>query len=205
VRPIPNDRYRPAPAAIPPRPYRMCNRHLHLPAALPETLSAALASAIVPPREAGALLYGVRRPDEGDPHDMVDTARSADVVQALVIPDQIRHPTHYRMPYEAIAAASAATRAGGWVTLAQVHTHPSHDVEHSWYDDRHAISTRVLSIVLPHYGCNPSDWLDHLGVHDFQDDWWHHLSRDQVAARVSFVEAPLQILDLRTHTARTTA
>jgi proteasome lid subunit RPN8/RPN11 len=157
-------------------------------------VSAVFAEAVWARQEAGALLYGVGGTEVAD----------ADVVHALVVPAQIGHRAHYRIPPESIAVASAATRARGLVTIGQVHSHPGDDVEHSWYDDRHAISVRAVSFVLPHYGRDARDWLARVGVHDYQNDWWHQLTAEQVATRVSFTDAPLQILDLRTHDARTT-
>jgi proteasome lid subunit RPN8/RPN11 len=151
-------------------------------------VSTAFAEATVARREAGALLYGVGSTDVGD----------ADIVHTLVIPAQIGHRTHYRIPPESIAAASAATRPLGLVTVGQVHSHPGEDVEHSWYDDRHAISTRAVSFVLPRYGRDPCDWLARIGVHDYQDGWWHQLTAEQITTRVSFTDTSLKILDLRT-------
>jgi proteasome lid subunit RPN8/RPN11 len=187
MRPIPENPYLPAPPAEPPQPYQQPGRHLHLPTALPQAVSAAFAGAAGARQEAGALLYGVRGTEAGQ----------ADVVYALVLPAQAGHRTHYRIPPESIAAASAATRARGLVTLGQVHSHPGQDIEHSWYDDRHAISTRAVSIVLPNYGRKAHDWLARAGVHDYQDDWWHLLTAEQAAERVSFTDTPLQIIDLR--------
>jgi Prokaryotic homologs of the JAB domain len=194
MRPVPENPYLPTTPAEPPTPYRQPSRHLHLPATLPQAVSAAFADAGGARQEAGALLYGVRGTEPG----------SADTLHALVIPAQVRHRAHYRIPPESIAAASAATRPRGWVTLGQVHTHPGENVEHSWYDDRHAISTRAVSFVLPHYGRHASDWLARVGIHDYQDGWWHQLTTEQATARVSFTDAPLQILNLSSQNARTT-
>jgi hypothetical protein len=193
MRPVPDNLYLPAPHTDPPLPYQQPGRHLQLPTALPQAVSTAFAEAADTQQEAGALLYGVRGIQVGD----------ADVVHALVIPAQVGHRTHYRIPPESIGDASAVTRTHGWVTLGQVHSHPGEDVEHSWYDDRHAISTRAVSFVLPNYGRDADDWLACLGVHDYQDGWWHQLTAKQATARVSFADAPLQILDLRTQAART--
>jgi hypothetical protein len=187
VRPVPHSPGLPAPHAEPPVPYRQPDRNLHLPAALPQAVSAAFAGSAAAGREAGALLYGTRAAGSGHP----------DVVQALVIPAQAGRRAHYRVPPESIAAASAATRARGLVTLGQVHSHPGANVEHSWYDDRHAISVRAVSFVLPEYGRDACDWLAHAGVHDWQDGWWHLLTAGQARARVSFTDTPLQIIDLR--------
>ena len=194
MRAISENPYLTGPYAGPPQPYRQSDRHLRLPFALPQAVSATFADEGGEPQEAGALLYGVRGTEAGQ----------LDIVHALVIPAQVRHRAHYRMPPESIATASAATRALGLVTLAQIHTHPGEHVEHSWYDDRHAISTRAVSFVLPNYGRHACDWLARVGVHDYQDDWWHQLTTEQAAARVSFMDAPLQVLDLRTQNARTT-
>jgi len=193
MRPVPDNPYLPAPRTKLQRPYQNTGRHLHLPAALPQAVTAAFAWAADAWQEAGALLYGVRGSQLGD----------VDVVHALVIPAQVGHRTHYRIPPESIAEASALTRNHGWVTLGQIHSHPAEDVEHSWYDDRRVISTRAVSFVLPNYGRDTCDWLARVGVHDYQDGWWHQLTAEQVMARVSFAGAPLQVLDLHTQAART--
>jgi Prokaryotic homologs of the JAB domain len=173
--------------ADPPSAYRQSLRHLRLPAAVPQAVSTAFAQAAEACQEAGALLYGVRGSQAGAP----------DVTHALVIPAQSGHRTYYRVPHDSIAAASAATRMFGWVTLGQLHSHPGQDVEHSWYDDRHAISIRTVSFVLPNYGRDPGDWPARIGVHEYQDGWWHLLTTEQSAVRISFVHVPLQVIDLR--------
>jgi hypothetical protein len=160
---------------------------------VPHAVAAAFANAAYAGHEAGALLYGIRAAGAG----------AADVVHALVIPDQVGRRASYRIPAGSIAAASAATRASGWVTLGQVHSHPGDNVEHSWYDDRHAVSSRAVSFVLPRYGDEACDWLTCAGIHAYQDDWWHLLTPAQAAARVSFAEAALQIIDLRPENTRT--
>ncbi len=173
--------------ADPPAAYEDRGWRLLLPAALPGAVARAFARPARACLEAGALLYGIRGGGDG----------AADAVRALVVPHQQGHRARYHVPHAAIAAASAATRDHGWVTLGQVHSHPSGDVEHSWYDDRHAVSVRAVSIVLPFYGRDPGDWPDRIGVHDYQDGWWHLLTAEQAAARTSFADLPLQIIDLR--------
>lgn len=168
-------------------PYRITGRRLLLPTSLPRIAARAFADPAARRLEAGALLYGLRGGSPGD----------ADTVKALVIPDQTRHHFHYRIPYEAIAAASALTRANGLVTLAQVHSHPGRNVLHSLYDDHHTISTRAVSFVLPRYGRRACDWIRCAGVHDYQDGHWHQLTAGQAAQRVSFVDGPLEVFDLR--------
>ena len=163
-------------------------RRLLLPVGLPGAVARAFAPAARARLECGALLYGTRGSGNGD----------ADAVRALVVPQQEGHRARYHVPHAAIAAASAATIDHGWVTLAQLHSHPSGDVEHSWYDDRHAVSVRAISLVLPFYGRDPDDWPARIGVHEHQDGWWHLLTAEQAAARISFADdALLQIIDLR--------
>jgi Prokaryotic homologs of the JAB domain len=174
-------------ASIAPSRYQCNGMRLVLPDALPQAVTDAFSGSAQRGEEAGALLYGTRGSSPGHP----------DVVRAVLIPDQVGNRTHYRVPYDAIAAASAVTRSNGLVTLAQVHTHPGDDVEHSWYDDLHAISTRAISIVLPRYGRTIDNWLEYAGIHEYKDAWWHLLTADQAAQRVSFAAAPLQVIDLR--------
>jgi Prokaryotic homologs of the JAB domain len=184
VRPAPHTALR-EPAG-PPAPYENRGQQLLLPAELPGAVTRAFTRPAHARLEAGALLYGIR-----------GTGSAADVVRALVVPDQEGRRTRYRVPHAAIAAASAATRDHGWVTLGQVHSHPGKGVEHSWYDDRHAVSVRAVSLVLPFYGRDLGDWKDRIGVHDYQDGWWHLLTAEQAAARTSFADVPLRIIDLR--------
>jgi Prokaryotic homologs of the JAB domain len=176
--------------AGPPSVYEDRGRRLLLPAALQGALTRAFASPARERVEAGALLYGIR----GSEYDAADTVR------ALVVPQQEGYRARYHVPHAAIANASAVTRDHGWVTLGQVHTHPGGDVEHSWYDDRHAVSVRAVSLVLPFYGRDPGDWPDRIGVHDYQDGWWHLLTAGQAAERISLGDLPLQIIDLRGET-----
>lgn len=173
--------------AVPPSAYRNPGRRLLLPAGLPDAVTRAFAPAAGKHREAFALLYGTRSATGGDP----------DAVCALVVPQQLGYRGRYLVPHAAMAAASAATSSCGWVTLGQVHSHPSGNVEHSWYDDRHAVSMRAISIVLPYYGRYPGIWPGQTGVHEHQDGWWHLLDAPQAAARVTLAAAPLQIIDLQ--------
>lgn len=172
---------------VPPSAYRSPGRRLLLPGELPAAVVRAFTPAARRRREAFALLYGIRGAAAGD----------ADAVCALVVPRQLGYQGRYLVPHAAMAAASAATISHGWVTLGQVHSHPSRDVEHSWYDDRHAVSLRAISIVLPFYGRYPVSWPGQIGVHEHQDGWWHLLSARQAGARITLAAAPLQIIDLQ--------
>jgi Prokaryotic homologs of the JAB domain len=186
VRPAPGDT--PLETVGPPVAWKDCGRRLLLPAGLPGAVTRAFALAAHARLEAGALLYGTRGSGDG----------AADTVHGMVVPQQEGHRARYHVPHAAIAAASAATIGRGWVTLAQLHSHPSADVEHSWYDDRHAVSVRAISLVLPFYGRDPGDWLGRIGVHEYQDGWWYLLTAEQAAMRIAFAAgAQLQVIDLR--------
>jgi hypothetical protein len=186
MRPVPSDD--PGDDTVVEAPtYQAHGRSLRLPAMLPGAVARAFASSARARLEAGALLYGVRGSGE----------EAADEICALVVPEQEGHAGRYHVPHAAIAAASATTRDHGWVTLGQVHSHPGRNVEHSWYDDRHAVSVRAISLVLPFYGANPRDWPDQIGVHEYQDGWWHLLTTEQVARRITFTDLPMQVIDLR--------
>ena len=186
MRPEPVNPFEPPPAAEPPRPYALGVKVMLLPQELPASVTATLGPAGGRAAEGGGLLYGCRG-GGGEP----------DTVCGFVIPAQNRTRRNYQIPREAIAAASALTREYGWVALGQVHTHPGRSVEHSWYDDRNAISAKAMSFVAPHYGADPGHWLADIGVHEFQTDWWHLLSVEQASARVALADVPLTTFDLR--------
>jgi hypothetical protein len=164
-----------------------------LPDELPDAVARSFAPAARRRREAFALLYGTRGAADG----------GADAVRALVVPRQLGYRGRYLVPHAAMADASAATISHGWVTLGQVHSHPSGNVEHSSYDDRHAVSLRAISIVLPFYGRYPGSWPRQIGVHEHQDGWWHLLTAQQAAARITLAAAPLQIIDLQDGSTKT--
>lgn len=86
----------------------------------------------------------------------------------------------------------------GWRPLSQIHSHPGIGTEHSRYDDRMVSSRKILSIVFPLYGKPVGKWPDGLGVHEWQIDYWHMLSPEQVRARLSLREAEnLEVRDFR--------
>jgi hypothetical protein len=120
-------------------------------------------------------------------------------VFAIVIPWQENHWGNYTVPANAMAAVSQATRSFGWRNLAQVHTHPGRGVEHSPYDDEHVNSRRALSLVLPQYGKWRGLWPQGIGVHEFQEDYWHLLADEAARQRITVltIDGDIQILELR--------
>lgn len=85
-----------------------------------------------------------------------------------------------------------------WRPLAQIHSHPGLGTEHSRYDDRMMSSNKILSIVFPVYGNPTEPWPRGLGVHEWQIDYWHMLSPQQVQVRLALQElADLDVRDFR--------
>lgn len=122
----------------------------------------------------------------------------ASVVRAVVVPPQENHWGNYRVTASAVEAMSRATREQRWLNLAQVHTHPGRWVGHSPYDDAQANSTRTLSLVFPSYGRWLGDWPKGVGIHEFQNDYWHLLPDEAAAQRVVLGGPPaIEVLDLR--------
>lgn len=105
-------------------------------------------------------------------------------VAAVAMPRQYNHWGHYRVEADSVAAMAGSTRPHGWKNLSQVHTHPGAGIEHSRYDDAHANSRRALSVVFPRYGLWQGNWPDGVGVHEFQDEYWHLLAPAEAAGRV---------------------
>lgn len=121
------------------------------------------------------------------------------MVLGIVVPTQINSRGHYELPESAVDQLSDATRPRGWFNLAQVHTHPSHWVGHSRYDDYYANSRNALSLVFPCYGRIPMSWSASVGVHEFLDGQWQRLADECVARRIVFdAKLPVpEVMDLR--------
>ena len=170
----------------PPGPYRLPGAVLAVPGdALWQTIAVFRGTA-VRGVEACCFWYGIRAEDGGG------------VVHAVLVPKQRNTRGNYLVPAAAVVEMAAATRPRGWVNLAQVHTHPGRGVEHSRYDDAHANSRRALSIVFPSYGLWRGPWPVGVGVHEFQDDYWHLLLEPDAALRVVVAaRGGSELLDLR--------
>jgi hypothetical protein len=172
--------------APPPGPYRLPTAVLTLSrSSLNYTLTAFRATAALRV-EACCFWYGLRSDD------------GAGIVLAVVIPKQRNTWGNYFVPAAAVAEMAAATRPRKWVNLAQVHSHPGENVEHSRYDDANANSRRALSVVIPSYGRWRGPWPTGIGVHDFQDGYWHLLSDSNAAHRLVLADTgDAELLDLR--------
>jgi Prokaryotic homologs of the JAB domain len=169
-----------------PRPYTLPNVVLSVPRVAIELTLHVFQPYLKAQLEACCFWYG----------DAADTDNGE--VRAVVVPRQLNHWGCYRVQADAMARISTATRTSRWCNLAQIHTHPGASVEHSRYDDSCANSRRALSFVFPFYGKWQGKWPEGVGVHEFQIDYWHYLSRENAARRVILIEAPsVQLIDVR--------
>ena len=167
----------------PPRPYRAGTATLFVSTtALAQTVEALRRTGRI---EACCFWYGRDLPD------------GSGRVEAVIVPRQRGTWGNYDVPPAAIAQVSAATRPKGWVALAQVHSHPGDGIEHSRYDDQRALSRGILSIVFPRYGHWTDPWPQAVGVHEFQDDYWHLLTTADASRRIVAEKGAAIFLDLR--------
>jgi hypothetical protein len=118
-------------------------------------------------------------------------------VTAVRAPMQDSRRGNYHVD-ETAFSAMVATISDDLRPLAQIHSHPGRDVEHSLYDDEMISSRRALSLVFPFYGSDPTAWLSGIGVHEWQDDYWHLLQTEVAERRISLGSGDVSIMDLRT-------
>lgn len=166
----------------PPRPYRPTQACLYVPLnAVEETILSLRRAGRL---ESSVFWYGPRDKDVA-------------TVAAVLTPRQVMARGNYHVN---AAAMSEMVREvdDDWRPLAQIHSHPGRNVEHSTYDDRMASSRKALSIVFPFYGHWSGPWASGIGVHEWQDDYWHLLSEQDAARRVRIATAsPLISRDFR--------
>lgn len=118
--------------------------------------------------EAGLYWYGIRCFD-------------AAIVSVVGIPHQTNRRGSFEVRDEDLAALVLAI-PDELVVVAQIHTHPGSDTRHSPWDDKLAVSQKIISFVFPGYGQDPS--LEDVGVHEFIDERWSRLSPRDVAERI---------------------
>jgi hypothetical protein len=163
-------------------PYQLVDACLEVPIDAIEATLALLRSAGA--RESGLFWYGPRTGANG-------------VVRSVRAPRQVMHPFNYTVDTAALSQMAAAL-PDDFRTLAQIHSHPGPWVEHSRYDDAMVGSRRALSLVFPDYGRLSRSWPQGVGVHEFQNGYWHLLTDEQAAARVRLTaRANIERLDFR--------
>jgi hypothetical protein len=84
-----------------------------------------------------------------------------------------------------------------WKPLAQIHSHPGRNVEHSSYDDRMVCSRRVLSLVFPCYGRGIEAFPRNVGIHEWQNGYWHLLDPASAEQRVALIDGDVRVEDMR--------
>jgi hypothetical protein len=166
----------------PTAPYRPVNLQLQVPeAALSATLNLLQRTGR---RESGVLWYG-ERDREGNA-----------TVAYVVAPRQRMSWGNYHIAPDALSEVVHRLPAT-WKPVAQVHSHPGMGVEHSRYDDQMASSRRALSLVFPFYGREGAAFPVGVGVHEWQDDYWHLLTLEQASRRVVVRSGGVKVEDLR--------
>ena len=135
-------------------------------------------------RESGVLWYGER-----------DGEKNATVMY-VVAPRQRMSWGNYHIAPDALAEVVHRLPAT-WKPVAQVHSHPGIKVEHSRYDDEMASSRRALSLVFPRYGRDAAPFPNGVGVHEWQDEYWHLLTLEQASQRVVMIPGDVKVEDLR--------
>jgi proteasome lid subunit RPN8/RPN11 len=168
--------------AKPTIPYQLNGARLLLPRqALNETLSLLRAAGN---RESCVFWYGPRG-ENGNGE-----------VALVIAPKQISRRLNYTVPTPSVSEMARHVPAG-WKPVAQVHSHPGMNVEHSTYDDEMAISKRALSLVFPFYGHWNNEYPRGIGFHEFQNGFWHQLALDQTRLRSTLVDGQVTVKDLR--------
>jgi len=135
-------------------------------------------------RESGVFWYGPR-----------DALGDGDVAY-VVAPKQRMFWGNYGV--SAAALSEVVHRLpDGWKPLAQIHSHPGLNVEHSNYDDQMASSWRALSLVFPAYGRYAGPFPDGVGVHEWQDNYWHLLDDESARRRIAVTRGQIEVDDFR--------
>lgn len=117
--------------------------------------------------EAGCYWYGLR------------TSDGVALASVVGVPRQKNTPGNFAVDADDLACLAQAATWSTLVCVAQVHTHPGRCIRHSDFDNDNAVSVKVLSIVIPHYGKGPVPF-DSIGVHRYEDGRWRCLQGDEV-------------------------
>ena len=123
---------------------------------------------------------------------------NTDVILSVVIPHTLRKARNYEVLEKSVTNMSNTMHVKSLVCLAQFHTHPGHNTEHSFYDDTNALSSRngFLSLVTPNYGCNKEINFDNISIHEAWKQKWYFLSDSAKKTRIFIID---DLVDLRTN------
>jgi hypothetical protein len=173
-----DDLFRPPP----PCPYVPVDLELRVPVTALDATLALLRRA--GRRESGLFWYGQR--------DCVGNG----TVAYVVAPRQRMSWGNYAISAQALGEV-VHRLPDNWKPLAQVHSHPGARAEHSNYDDRIVSSHRVLSLVFPSYGRGGGPFPAGVGVHEWQNEYWHLLDLASAQRRVVLIDGTTRMEDLR--------
>ncbi len=114
-----------------------------------------------------------------------------DYVTCVVAPKAKRTPRNYFVTANDAAKMGKKMIEMGWICLAQFHTHPRKDTEHSDYDDEHTISTRngFLSLVAPEYGNYSPLNFEEISIHESWDNVWDILDDPTKLTRIHVIDS----------------
>ncbi len=148
-------------------------RRLLVPDAVWQTTVELLAPYAAARVEAGLYWYGTR-------------TETAAVVAQVGMPGQHNRSRNFEVGPDNLATLVRAV-PDPLVAVAALHTHPGVDTRHSTYDDARAISRKVLSLVLPHYGAGAA--LRDAGVHEWTGHGWVALAPSEAQDRLALIPA----------------
>jgi hypothetical protein len=117
------------------------------------------------------------------------------VATTLTFPNAEMHPRYFSVSADAMSEAGQHFRRFGLERLAQVHTHPGRNVDHSEFDDENAYSQMngAISVVLPHYARYRPELKD-CGVHITDELGWARLGASDIQ---KFIRVVPGCLDFR--------
>ena len=113
-----------------------------------------------------------------------------DLVAAVGVPCGRYAEGQFTVQADDAARLGRAMMSQSLVCLAQFHTHPGSNTEHSDYDDENAISMRdgFLSLVAPCYGGAGRSLRDGVTVHEAWDRQWYVLDKGALGKRIFVID-----------------
>lgn len=110
------------------------------------------------------------------------------IATSVTLPNAQMHPRYFTVSGEAMSEAGRHFREFQMQRLAQVHTHPGTDVNHSRFDDENAYSQldSAISIVMPDHARRRPALMD-CGVHIREDGGWRRLPTKEIGEVIRLI------------------
>jgi len=110
------------------------------------------------------------------------------IATTLTLPNAEMHPGYFLASGAAMSEAGQHFRPFGMQRLAQVHTHPGQDVDHSPFDDENAYSQLddSVSIVVPSHARHRPN-LNACGVHVRDAGGWRRLGVKEIERTIRLI------------------